>query len=65
MQHIALVGRVQCIRKDDCIGLNVSLNEVGLTDHPNKFKKIGKIDNEGFYVFPRLVDEKIYNVSIE
>ena len=65
MTITAVLGQVQCIRKDDCIGLNVNLAEVGLADHPNKINKNTKINVNGAYIIPNLADAKIYNVSIE
>ena len=41
------------------------MTEVGIADHPNKIKQTAKISEKGRYVFPRLADEKIYNISIE
>jgi len=38
MKNVAMIGAVQCIRKDDCIGLIVNMTEVGIADHPNKIK---------------------------
>jgi hypothetical protein len=58
-------GQVKCNDKKDCAGLKVHMNEVGITDTPDKIKMTATVDIEGYYTFKRVPEDVIYNVSIE
>jgi hypothetical protein len=41
------------------------MNEVGITETPDKIKMKALVDSEGKYTFNRVPEDKIYNISIE
>jgi hypothetical protein len=64
-KNIAMKGQVRCNDKKDCVGLKVHMNEVGITDTPDKIKMTTTVDSEGYYTFNRVPEDVIYNLSIE
>lgn len=58
-------GSVQCLRKEDCIGLEVYMNEVGITETPDKIKRTTEVLPTGQFTFNRTFQDKIYNIFIE
>jgi hypothetical protein len=46
-----MIGDVRCMRKEDCVGLEVNLKEVGISDHPDKVSMFSKVNRNGAYVF--------------
>jgi hypothetical protein len=64
-KNIAMVGQVECRNMNDGVGLEVQMNEVGLTDTPDKVKLQAFVDIEGKYTFSRVPEDVIYNISIE
>jgi len=49
--HFTVEGKVQCLRKEDCVGLDVYMNEVGITETPDKIKRTTEVTNQGIFSF--------------
>lgn len=44
-------GEVKCLWPEDCIDIQVTLEQKGIAEIPNRWSKTIKVDEEGKYIF--------------
>jgi hypothetical protein len=62
--NLEISGKVQCLKKTDCIGLEIKMTQSGIANIPDRVVRTTTVDEEGKFVFKK-VQKLQYEFTIE